>query len=138
MNEAFAAGKKLAFVTCVSDVEVLRRCLLASPCIAQGRWPLQAFFNARDAASAFNGALAVTPRHLAGVGAPGCAAARRLGYQVPAGAGAGGPAVSPGSGGGRVWRKRPRSRSPPRRPCARPWDIVARALPPALPGRQLD
>lgn len=62
MNEAFAAGKKLAFVTCVSDVEVLRRCLLASPCIAQGRWPLQAFFNARDAASAFNGALAVTPQ----------------------------------------------------------------------------
>lgn len=60
MSKVFAATEKLAFVACVSDVEVLQRCLLASPCIAQGRWPLQAFFNARDAAGAFNSALAAT------------------------------------------------------------------------------
>ena len=51
----------LSFVTCASDTEVLSRCLLASPCLAQGKRPLQAFFNARSAAEAFNTALASAP-----------------------------------------------------------------------------
>lgn len=52
---------KLRLVTCVSNLEVLRRCLLASPCVAEGRLPLQAYFNARSAAEAFNATMASTP-----------------------------------------------------------------------------
>lgn len=47
----------LNFVTCVSDVAVFQRCLLASPCFRDGRMGLQAFFHARSAADAFNRAL---------------------------------------------------------------------------------
>lgn len=54
-------GAGLSFVTCASDIEVLRRCLLASPCIAHGKRPLQVFFNAHSAADAFNRALATAP-----------------------------------------------------------------------------
>jgi hypothetical protein len=57
MNDTHSSGTPLTFVTCVSDVEVFRRHLLASPCIAQGRRPVQAFFNARSAAQAFNSAM---------------------------------------------------------------------------------
>jgi len=52
---------KLRLVTCVSNLEVLSRCLLASPCIAERRVPLHAYFNACSAADAFNAAMASTP-----------------------------------------------------------------------------
>ncbi|HVZ46403.1 MAG TPA: hypothetical protein VHA82_21535 [Ramlibacter sp.] len=50
-------AEKLVFVTAVSRLEVLRERLCASPCIASGRYPLIAHFNARSAAQAFNGAI---------------------------------------------------------------------------------
>lgn len=61
MNDLYPSDENLAFVTCVSDFDVLRRCLLQSPCITEGRWSLQAFFNADSAADAFNRALAAAP-----------------------------------------------------------------------------
>lgn len=61
MSNLPSSNERLTFVTCVSDVGILQRYLLASPCITQGRWPLQAFFNARSAADAFNSALAAAP-----------------------------------------------------------------------------
>lgn len=61
MSAFLPSGESLAFVSCVSDLDVLQRCLLQSPCIAEGHWPLQAFFNAHSAADAFNRALAATP-----------------------------------------------------------------------------
>lgn len=61
MNYLSPSDERLAFVTCVSDLDVLQRCLLQSPCISEGRWSLQAFFNAGSAAEAFNCALASAP-----------------------------------------------------------------------------
>ena len=47
----------LHFVTCVSQMDVLNRYLLASPCLQRGGYPLTARFNARSAAEAFNAAM---------------------------------------------------------------------------------
>lgn len=47
----------LSFVTCASDLEVLGRCLLASPCLRQGAWPLTVYFNTSSAAQGFNAAM---------------------------------------------------------------------------------
>ena len=60
---AFLPGNlpKLRLVTCVSNLEVLQRCLLTSPCVAEKRVALQAHFNVRSAAEAFNTAMASTP-----------------------------------------------------------------------------
>jgi hypothetical protein len=46
----------LNFVTCVSDLDVLSKRLLASPCLRDARYPLTACFNAQSAAEAFNAA----------------------------------------------------------------------------------
>lgn len=51
----------LSFVTCVSDTEVLRQRLLASPCLQAGGYPLLALHNARSAADAFNTAISAAP-----------------------------------------------------------------------------
>lgn len=45
---------KLHFVTCVSQVDVLNRYLLNSPCLQRGGHPLTVRFNASSAAEAFN------------------------------------------------------------------------------------
>lgn len=47
----------LHFVTCVSQMDVLDRYLLDSPCLQRGGYPLTARFNARSAAEAFNAAM---------------------------------------------------------------------------------
>lgn len=49
---------KLSLVACASDVEVLRRRLLASPCLQSGGLPLTVYFNADSAAEGFNAAMA--------------------------------------------------------------------------------
>ena len=46
----------LNFVTCVSNLDVLSKRLLASPCLRDGRYRLTACFNAQSAAEAFNAA----------------------------------------------------------------------------------
>ena len=64
MSEIFElAGTQpqLKLVTCVSNLDVLERCLLASPCIAKKRVQLLAYFNASSAAEAFNAAMTSTP-----------------------------------------------------------------------------
>lgn len=48
---------KLHFVTCVSQMDVLDRYLLDSPCLQRGGYPLTVRFNARSAAEAFNAAM---------------------------------------------------------------------------------
>lgn len=51
---------ELHFVTCASNMDVLRRRLLASPCLqtgADGARPLTAVFNAHSAAQGFNAAM---------------------------------------------------------------------------------
>lgn len=45
---------KLHFVTCVSQMDVLNRYLLDSPCLQRGGHPLTVRFNASSAAEAFN------------------------------------------------------------------------------------
>lgn len=45
---------KLHFVTCVSQMDVLNRYLLNSPCLQRGGHPLTVRFNASSAAEAFN------------------------------------------------------------------------------------
>lgn len=45
---------ELSFVTCVSNQEVLAKRLLSSPCLRDGKYPLTAYFNAGNAAQAFN------------------------------------------------------------------------------------
>ncbi len=49
---------KLHFVTCVSQMEVLNRYLLDSPCLQRGGHPLTVRFNASSAAEAFNAVMA--------------------------------------------------------------------------------
>lgn len=51
-------AQELHFVTAVSRLDVLRRYLHASPCFAERRAPLLAYFNADSAAQAFNAAMA--------------------------------------------------------------------------------
>jgi hypothetical protein len=48
---------ELVFVAAVSDLETLRARLCSSPCIASGRRPLLAYFNAKSAAEAFEAAM---------------------------------------------------------------------------------
>lgn len=48
---------QLRFVTCASDLAVLGRRLLASPCLQTGGLPLSVYFNAGNAAQAFNAAM---------------------------------------------------------------------------------
>ena len=47
----------LSFVVCVNNRDTLRRCLLASPCIARGDYALTQFEGCSSAAEAFNAAL---------------------------------------------------------------------------------
>ena len=47
----------LSFVVCVNNQDTLRRCLLASPCIARGDCALTQFEGCSSAAEAFNAAL---------------------------------------------------------------------------------
>lgn len=54
-------ASELVFVTAVSRLDVLGRCLCASPCIASGRRRLVAQFNAPSAADAFNPVMAGLP-----------------------------------------------------------------------------
>ena len=49
---------KLIFVTCASNLQVLGKHLLASPCLQKTERPLTAFFNAPSAAHGFNAAMA--------------------------------------------------------------------------------
>jgi hypothetical protein len=49
---------KLSLVACASDVDVLSRRLLASPCLRSGGLPLTVYFNAVSAAEGFNAAMA--------------------------------------------------------------------------------
>ena len=49
---------KLSFVTCASNLDVLGRRLLASPCLRQGGLALAVHFNASSAAQGFNAAMA--------------------------------------------------------------------------------
>ena len=51
---------RLGFVTCASNLDVLGRRLLASPCLQRGGWPLAVYFNATSAAQGFNAAMAAT------------------------------------------------------------------------------
>jgi hypothetical protein len=51
----------LAFVTCATDADVLSRCLLASPCLRERRYPLAVHFDSPSAASAFNREMAGLP-----------------------------------------------------------------------------
>ena len=50
-------AKMLAFVTCVSRLDVFERRLMASPCLRGDDWPLSAHWNCSSAAQAFNGAM---------------------------------------------------------------------------------
>jgi hypothetical protein len=52
----------LHFVTCVSNLDVLSKRLLASPCLRDGCYPLTACFNAQSAAEAFNAAAMGLPQ----------------------------------------------------------------------------
>ncbi len=54
-------AQALVFVTGVSKVDVLTRCLLQSPCVQPGGRPLIAHFNAASAADAFNAAMDSLP-----------------------------------------------------------------------------
>lgn len=47
----------LAFVTCSNRPEVLARCLMASPCLASGRYPLAVHEGCASAAEGFNATL---------------------------------------------------------------------------------
>jgi len=49
-----ATNQNLRFVTCASDQTVLTRRLLASPCIASGKYDLGIYVGAASAAAAFN------------------------------------------------------------------------------------
>jgi len=49
-----AMSAPLAFVTCANEPAVLQQRLLASPCLAQGKYPLDVYFDAPSAAWAFN------------------------------------------------------------------------------------
>lgn len=51
----------LAFVTCANDADVLSRCLLASPCISERRYPLAVHLQGPSAAEAFNREMALLP-----------------------------------------------------------------------------
>lgn len=53
MSKSQAKGRKLGFVTCVSDAQVLRRRLLVSACLNSGAYPHALYFNAPSAAAAF-------------------------------------------------------------------------------------
>jgi len=53
-----ASEASLRLVCCVNQPQVFKDRLLASPCIAQGRVPLTAYFNCTNAAQAFNAAMA--------------------------------------------------------------------------------
>jgi len=52
-----AKNPSFEFVVCVNDPEVLRRRLLASPCLHGDTYGRNFFFNAASAAAAFNGAM---------------------------------------------------------------------------------
>lgn len=53
-----APAHGLAFVTCVSRIDVFERRLMASPCLQAGGYPVAAYWNCRSAAQAFNAAIA--------------------------------------------------------------------------------
>ncbi|MCX7176992.1 MAG: hypothetical protein NT159_24350 [Proteobacteria bacterium] len=56
MSKNQAKSRKLGFVTCVSDAQVLRRRLLASECLNSGAYEHALYFNAPSAAAAFSAA----------------------------------------------------------------------------------
>jgi hypothetical protein len=47
----------ISFVCCASDLAVLQKCLLASPCLQENGWPLAVYFNTGSAAAGFNAAM---------------------------------------------------------------------------------
>lgn len=56
MSKNQAKSRKLGFVTCVSDAQILRRRLLASECLNSGAYEHALYFNAPSAAAAFSSA----------------------------------------------------------------------------------